>query len=203
VPVLKDITIPVPVNEVLRRLGTKKQMKISSRLARIVNEEIEISQDLIVPMGIYERFDVCLEKKDVVAIGDGLHVCSSDLYRWIKGCDEVVALVVTLGEGITERMEDLVNNGVVTRAMIVDAIGSETVEKVANAVTRIIRDTVRMATTKRYSPGYGDWDLWDQEALLNLVGADRIGIRVNENSIMIPEKSISAVIGLKGGARKP
>ncbi len=201
-PVLKDISIPVPVNEVLRRLGSKKQMKISSRLARIVNEEIEVCQRLIAPMGIYERFAVSLDREDSVTIGGALEVESSDLYHWIQGCGEVVVMVVTLGGGITERMNDLLDNGVVTRAMIVDAIGSETVEGVANAVDRIIRNTVRMATTKRYSPGYGDWGLMDQEPLLRLVGAEQIGVGVNENSIMVPEKSISAVIGLKSGTRE-
>ena len=51
------------------------------------------------------------------------------------------------------------------------------------------------ARTMRYSPGYGDWPLAKQSQLLKLVGSDRIGVTLTESSIMIPRKSVSAVIG--------
>jgi cobalamin-dependent methionine synthase I len=49
--------------------------------------------------------------------------------------------------------------------------------------------------TKRYAPGYGDWELSSQTALLSLVDAGRIGIRLTGDFLMIPAKSISGVIG--------
>jgi hypothetical protein len=201
-PVFKEMKIPVPIDEVLRRLGKKRKMEISPQLARLVNEETEKCQGMMTPMGIYERFDISLEKENIVEVKGGLSIESSDLYSWVSGCDELVVMAVTIGDGIVTRVEELVEAREVTRGMIVDAIGSETVEELANVLNRIICTTVRKATTKRYSPGYGDWEVTDQKVLLDLVHGDQIGIEVNEASQMVPEKSISAVIGLEDRIKK-
>lgn len=196
-PIFEDMKVPVPVDEVLRRLGKKRKMEVSGELARIVNEEVDACQRLMNPKAVYERFVVTKEPPATISFRNGFAVLSADLFGWMENCNEIVVLVTTIGREVHERSVELVDAGEVTRAMIVDAIGSETVEELANVVNRIIRDTVRKITTKRYSPGYGDWDVIDQKALLDLVEAERIGVTVNESSLMIPEKSISAVIGLQ------
>jgi hypothetical protein len=196
-PVFHDMKVPVPVDEVLRRLGKKRKMEISRELARIVNEEVATCQGLMTPKGIYERFDISMERPEIIEIRGGFTIKSADLFDWMENCDEMVVLVVTVGGGINARTGELVDSGEVTRGMVVDAIGSETVEELANVISRIIQNTVRKMTTKRYSPGYGDWDLTDQKSLLDLVDAERIGVTVNASSQMVPEKSISAVIGLR------
>ena len=49
--------------------------------------------------------------------------------------------------------------------------------------------------TMRFSPGYGEWPLKAQEKLLPLVEADKIGVTLTDTDIMIPRKSVSAIIG--------
>jgi len=51
--------------------------------------------------------------------------------------------------------------------------------------------------TPRFSPGYGDLSLDHQKGLLKYVEADKIGISLSETMVMLPEKSITAVIGWK------
>jgi len=201
-PIFKEMKTAVPIEQVLRRLGKKKRMDLSGRLARLVNEEVGICQALMSPMGIYEKFALGLDGSSSVVIGDGFSIESPDLYRWVDGCEEMILMVVTVGDAITTRTEDLMSGGETTRAMIADAIGSETVEELADVLNRIVSNTVRKRMTRRYSPGYGDWDIRDQNALLELIGAKRIGVTVNSASQMIPEKSISAAIGIKGGASR-
>ena len=49
----------------------------------------------------------------------------------------------------------------------------------------------------RFSPGYGDFPLSCQEGLLNgLQAGKRIGITLTEGSLMMPSKSVTAVIGI-------
>jgi hypothetical protein len=199
-PVFQEMNVPVPVEEVLKRLGRKSRMQVSPQLARLANDEAERCRPLMTPKGVYERFGLSLDGDSGVRFTGRFSVRSADLRRWVRGCDEVVVMVVTVGEGIGARVEELVRAGEVTRGMIADAVGSETVEEVANVLTRIVTNAARRSTTKRYSPGYGDWAVTDQGALLELVGAERIGVRVNASAQMIPEKSISAVIGLKDRA---
>ena len=49
----------------------------------------------------------------------------------------------------------------------------------------------------RVSPGYGDWDLSVQGTLLDLLSAHkRIGLTLTGGGMLVPEKSITAVVGL-------
>ena len=49
----------------------------------------------------------------------------------------------------------------------------------------------------RFSPGYGDFSLEVQSAFLEMTDATKlIGITLTDGGIMVPEKSVTAVIGL-------
>jgi len=83
--------------------------------------------------------------------------------------------------------------------MMLDSIGSEAVESVANEVNYIIcqkAKTLGLRASPRSSPGYGKWDLTDQTVLFGTTHAYRIGVRLNEHYMMIPRKSVSFGIGI-------
>ncbi len=51
--------------------------------------------------------------------------------------------------------------------------------------------------SKRFSPGYGDLSLEIQKNLLAYLDAHRrIGIELTENYLMIPQKSVTAILGV-------
>ena len=53
-----------------------------------------------------------------------------------------------------------------------------------------------MHFTGRYSPGYGDYPLECQDELIRLLdGARKIGLNVSRSHLLIPRKSITAVMG--------
>ena len=50
----------------------------------------------------------------------------------------------------------------------------------------------------RYSPGYGDWPLEAQRRLFELLDAPRkAGVSLTDSLLMVPSKSVSAIIGVK------
>ena len=50
----------------------------------------------------------------------------------------------------------------------------------------------------RYSPGYGDFPLTAQRELLSLLDAPRkVGVSLTDTLLMVPSKSVSAIIGVK------
>jgi cobalamin-dependent methionine synthase I len=51
--------------------------------------------------------------------------------------------------------------------------------------------------TMRYSPGYGDWNLDVQPEILATLDSGRIRLTSNISHILIPEKSVTAIIGIK------
>ena len=51
--------------------------------------------------------------------------------------------------------------------------------------------------TPPFSPGYGDWDLSVQGRVLDLLTAHkRIGLTLTAGGMLVPEKSVTAVVGL-------
>ena len=50
----------------------------------------------------------------------------------------------------------------------------------------------------RYSPGFGDFPLSAQREILSVLDAARaIGVSLTDTLLMVPSKSVSAVIGVK------
>jgi len=53
-----------------------------------------------------------------------------------------------------------------------------------------------LKTTNRYSPGYCDWDLAEQEKLFDVFPENYLDIRLSSSSLMHPIKSVSGLIGI-------
>jgi hypothetical protein len=51
-------------------------------------------------------------------------------------------------------------------------------------------------TTLRFSPGYADFILENQQGIFRLIGPERIGLSLNPSFLMQPLKSITALIGI-------
>ena len=84
------------------------------------------------------------------------------------------------------------------RAAVLDACGSAWTEAACDAAEEEIRSRFPgMYLTDRFSPGYGDLPLSLQADFLRATDAGRkLGITANESFLMLPSKSVTAVIGL-------
>ena len=71
-----------------------------------------------------------------------------------------------------------------------------------------VEDEIRAELTdgetlvSRYSPGYGDFPLAAQSTVLALLDAPRtVGVALTDTLLMVPSKSVSAIIGVKKGSQ--
>jgi len=81
-----------------------------------------------------------------------------------------------------------------TRALILDALGSEAAEEVAIQSDRTLAEKARemnLWPSKRFSPGYGKWDVKEQRFIFRLLPAADIEVRLTESCMMVPRKSVS------------
>lgn len=95
-----------------------------------------------------------------------------------------------------------------TRSLAMDALASAGIEQVCNRAEECFREQLpEVYFTWRFSPGYGDLPLALQPEILQLLDAQkRLGLTVTPEHILIPRKSVTAIIGLadhplKKGAR--
>lgn len=150
--------------------------------------------------GLAKMFPVASIESDCVHLeGTSLVLPGSHIARHVKGASAVVLLAVTLGFDC-ERLLRQTACVSATEGLIADACASSMVEHAAEVFSEEIAATAaseNLRCGKRFSPGYGDFPLAIQRDFLVALGATKIlGIQVTEGDLMVPTKSITAVIPL-------
>ena len=129
-----------------------------------------------------------------VSLGFG-NVKSTALARCLSGCTEALVFAVTLGIGV-DRLISRISKTSRAEAFIYDAVASALAESVCDLAEQEI--LYGRESSMRFSVGYGDFSLDHQGALLNYLGAPTyLGITLTESGLMVPLKTITAVVGIK------
>ena len=117
--------------------------------------------------------------------------------KMLEDCREAVLLVCTLGAGFDALMRTWQRRDM-ARAVVLDACGSALTEAVCDAAEEEMKQRwPGMYLTDRFSPGYGDLPLSLQGDVLRALRAEKSpGVTVNDSGMMVPQKSVTAVIGL-------
>lgn len=135
------------------------------------------------------EIDIC---GDEVNLG-GLTVQSRNLAKNLEGCGRGCIMAVTLGAGV----DMLLRRKSVTSAaehFVCDAVASAFAETAADMAEEFFLGNC--AHRPRFSPGYGDLTLSIQRDVLGICDAEKLlGIRLSDTNLMIPTKSITAIIG--------
>ena len=120
-----------------------------------------------------------------------------DVGRLLTDCDQVILMAATLGmeaETLLRRTQakDM------AMALILDAAAGAAVENVCdNFCADLAAAFAPRFLTERFSPGYGDLPLGQQEDLFRLLDISRrIGVSLTESGLMLPQKSVTALIGV-------
>ncbi len=142
------------------------------------------------------------------------HLCIADFFRPLgsEETDYVAFMIVTMGERVSERTAELFKADRYQEYLMLHGIGVEMAEALAELWHRRIREEMGFANEDapsvaglfrqqyrggRYSWGYPACpDLEDNETVAHLLGAERIGIEVNEDTgfQFQPEQSTSAIV---------
>lgn len=121
-----------------------------------------------------------------------LVLASADLRRVLRGARRAYLFAATLGHEV----DRLIRRTAVLSAadlLIVQAIATALIEAYIDDVER----TLEGPRTPRYSPGYGDLPLSVQRDFLAAIdGHKNLGITLTEACLMIPSKSVTAIIGV-------
>jgi cobalamin-dependent methionine synthase I len=198
VRVASPLSIGVSRPMVLLRLGYRRPAQVPEKTARLIDEIMDKGRALLRPRAIYGVFDASTPEPDVSVIAGTLRASSRSLYERLQGCRRAVLFAGTIGPEVETWCHGLMQDGQMTRALLADAFASSAAIalglEVETIAARVLAEE-KLAATKRYAPGYGDWSLADQAPLCALLDVARIGITLTEDFLMLPAKSISGVIG--------
>jgi cobalamin-dependent methionine synthase I len=191
-----SVTVSRPM--VLLRLGYRRPAQVPERTARLIDEIMEQGRGLLRPRAVYGTFDAATPEPEISVIGGTLRARSRSLHERLQGCRRAVLFAATIGIEIETWCQGLMAEGQMTRGLLADAYASSAAIalglEVETLAARVLSEE-GLAATRRHAPGYADWSLEAQVPLHALLDATRIGIRLTEDFLMLPAKSISGVVG--------
>lgn len=182
--------------ETLRYLGYGGQ-EPDAQTEQLIEEVIGELERNSLPKSVYREYD-CQVEGDKVTIGP-LTVVSRHLSKNLRGCEKAVILAATIGRGADLMIKKYsITN--MAKATVIQAAGASAIEVYVDQVEEEIRRNAgerNLYLRPRFSPGYGDFSLdYQKEVFSVLECGKRIGVTLTEGNLMIPTKSVTAVIGL-------
>lgn len=152
---------------------------------------------VIRPLYTYAVFDISHTADGIEVVNTPLMLTGSAIKNHLAGCTSAVLLAATLGIEADKTIKRFQVSDL-TSALASDSLASAAIEQVCNVAEEEIRQQVApLNMTWRFSPGYGDLPLDLQRTFLTVLNAQkRIGLTVTDSLIMLPSKSVTAIIGL-------
>lgn len=132
-------------------------------------------------------------------------LCGQSILKHLRQAISVAVVAVTIGDEIEKKITEYFGQGRYTEALLLDAAASAAVEQATDQVNNIISKHANkegLTAIARFSPGYGDWSIQSQPEILKLAQARQIGIDITSSYMLIPRKSVTAIIGLTPAENK-
>lgn len=163
----------------------------------LIDECIVDVQKVSEPKTTFQRFPLKIAG-DLIKI-ESLEFKSANLSKNLKDCDEVILFAATLGMDVDRTLARYSKINV-SKALIFQSTAAAAIEGVCNELNEDLRLKIAeegLFLRPRFSPGYGDVPLAIQKDFLSLINAKvTTGIILTEGDLMIPEKSVTAFIGI-------
>lgn len=192
------MNIEIKKKEVLRYLGYKDQeygRELDLLIDEMRNEIMEVAKYKYT----YKIVELVRDENGLVAIKDAiLPLLGENIQKHLEKAKYAVVMAATLGVGL-ERKMNYYGKVDLTKNFILDSCGTEMIEEVCDGIEEEVKEKLGEGYyyTFRYSPGYGDFPISVQKDLVNFLdGYRRIGLTVTESNLLLPRKSVTAIMGV-------
>jgi hypothetical protein len=203
-----SIRIPLPRRAIYSRLGFRKGLTmIKPGEQEMVERHIEDGSKIVMLKGAARIIPIQGTDDVRTALDGGLILPSRALSRMLVRCTHVLMMGATSGPAIMDAISSATEAHDLTRAVVLDATASEMTDEaltwIMNYINHDLRRNSLVLTRKRFSAGYGDFSLENQKAIYHLLHLEIIGVTLMDTCILIPEKSVTAIAGIRTSRQKP
>lgn len=179
----------------LRMGGVEPDAVLARRLARVEDEVRAACR----PAAYWRLETVAAGAEAGDLVLGPLEIRSRDLARVLRGCRHAFFFCATLGADVDALLRRYSQTSGAD-ALMAQAAATAAIEGWCDACAEKLLAEPAVAGERlrmRFSPGYGDLPLAVQRPLLQILdSARRAGIVLTETCLMIPSKSVSAIIGV-------
>ena len=195
-PIFNAPILKIDASETRRYAGLKNSASFDENQ---IADACETALLLLDVRGIWNVFDYDCERRAVKST-PAFFIEGASIVSHLAGCEKVACIAVTVGENVEREVTRNFSAGNYVASILLDAAATAAVEQAADALEKVIAREVAKESFKmrwRFSPGYGDWKLENQREFFKLTGAEEIGMRLSSALMLIPRKSVTAIIGLE------
>ena len=181
--------------EILRYLGHRGQ-EIPENVEESIKEcERELEQ-MASPRAMWKEYPLSIH--DHVLDMGFLQTKSKSLERNLRDCERVILFAATLGSRVDVLLHRY-NMIQMSKAVVMQAASVAMLETFCDEKNQELKSSYEAKgwyLRPRFSPGYGDFPLECQREIAPaLEMGKRIGINLTDTLLMMPSKSVTAVIG--------
>lgn len=181
--------------EILRYLGHRGQ-EIPENVEELIKDcERELEQ-AATPRAMWKEYPLSIH--DHILDMGFLQTRSKSLERNLKDCERVILFAATLGSQVDVLLHRY-NMIQMSKAVVMQASSVAMLETFCDEKNQELKDSYEADgwyLRPRFSPGYGDFPLECQREIAPaLEMGKRIGINLTDTLLMMPSKSVTAVIG--------
>jgi hypothetical protein len=181
------ISIPYEIDSesLTRKLHIREGTVAESALFKLLSE----SRAFLKPQGVYGEARVSVKQEELVWIDETSFNSCVLRYNLAKN-DKVYPFLLTCGlqadEWIGSKEDHLEHYWS-------DVITEEVLQLALTKLTSMVREIYQLADVAMMNPGALDWPIEDQEHLFYLFGANTAGVKLTEDCLMLPIKTLSGV----------
>ncbi len=171
----------------------------------VIDQAIREALALAEPKGIWQIYPYNPET-GTIGSTPPLSLMGESIKKHLRESCFVGVLAVTVGEAIEQASHDAFENGEYMRGLLLDAAATTCTEHLADQVDNLIQIEAKQngqETVWRFSPGYGDWPVTQQNDFARIIETEKIGLYVTDHSMLFPRKSVTAIIGISSCGKKP
>lgn len=193
-PIYNAILTSIDESETKRYAGLSKTDFDPS----LIRDACLEAQLLSKPQGIWQIYDYNHCTHTIMAT-QPVQLQGKSITKHLQKAEKVIVLAVTIGEAVEKAVTKHFEQDAYTHSVLLDAAATTAVEMAADLMEKTIQQRIYpqgYRTLMRFSPGYGDWDIHFQPEMMQLACAAEIGIELTDSMMLVPRKSVTAIIGL-------
>lgn len=183
----------------LRRQGVPEGHHVSELVEGLVEKAVSLYESLSQPRGIIR--EISLSGFEETFDGEGLNDLPAPLPEIVKDADGLALFAATLGDPVSEKIQELFKENDPATGCMLDGIASDRAERAATLLADAFLASLlengeadSEARVLPYSPGYCGWHITGQNKLFAFLNPEQIGISLNASCLMSPIKSVSGVL---------
>jgi hypothetical protein len=190
----------VPADLILRLQKHHHPARVPGPIREVAEAMAAEASRLTAPEATVWRGLVTGVEPDGEVILDGVHrFRSRALARLLVPAEAAYVVALTLGDALEQRVDVFFKERWFLEGLFLDTAGWGAIEILMREVRRRLSAQERSSgrvVTHRLAPGFQDWLVDEQSALLRVFGDVPVPVRVTESAWMLPRKSVSALFGV-------